>query len=306
MQGRWTVLKVGQRAEFLSECVYDPSAESFGSVTEVCEDPRFSVEINNKSGVYGGLYYNKAEGRTFSYDSSTAFADKLCRLRLEELSSKIVFAVYDVDYGHSTNVCDKMNSRGAFNSSGGARFAATLAGGVVVVGVIVTAVIVVVLASGPNSKYTTSGTEERPEITEKNMRGTSGLTMVVPEFRTAATPPALNTKSTTEEYTGEDTEAPFTESETTEVETTTRPPTTKQNNPWIKELQRIICTVSTKLNAPLERRVYSMCHMVFYDSLYKEGPTSFDPTHLDPALSILVANRPPILLTQLGIGFAYK
>ncbi|KAH7942864.1 hypothetical protein HPB52_002041 [Rhipicephalus sanguineus] len=76
MKGRWTVLKAGQPTDFLSECVYDPSAESFGSVTEVCEDPSFSYEIHNKSGVYGELYYNQADGRVFSYDSLFSFIPK--------------------------------------------------------------------------------------------------------------------------------------------------------------------------------------------------------------------------------------
>ncbi|KAL3197214.1 hypothetical protein MRX96_014825 [Rhipicephalus microplus] len=36
MKGRWNTLKPGQPAAFLSECVYDPSAESFGSYSELC------------------------------------------------------------------------------------------------------------------------------------------------------------------------------------------------------------------------------------------------------------------------------
>ncbi|XP_075726043.1 uncharacterized protein LOC142767714 [Rhipicephalus microplus] len=35
MKGRWTVLKPGQPVDFLSECVHDPSAESFGNYAEV-------------------------------------------------------------------------------------------------------------------------------------------------------------------------------------------------------------------------------------------------------------------------------
>ncbi|KAH7942859.1 hypothetical protein HPB52_002036 [Rhipicephalus sanguineus] len=150
------------------------------------------------------------------------------------------------------------------HDSSGARFAATLAGGVVVVGVIVTAVIVVVLAGGPNTKYTTSGTEEHPAITEKNMRDASGLTMVVPELRTAA------------------------------------------NNPWIEFLQGLFCTFGAKPNAPLTPEMYSVCEILFYDSLYKKGPTPFDPTHLDPALSIFLGSHPTVYYSDLGIGFAYK
>ncbi|KAL1427356.1 hypothetical protein MTO96_017643 [Rhipicephalus appendiculatus] len=115
LKGRWTVLKAGQPADFLSECVYDPTTESFGSYTEVCEDSSFSAVIQYESGAYGALYYSQTDGRVFTYDNYTTFAEKICRVKLPEYTFRIGLIAYDVDYDDSTNVCDKINSRGAFN-----------------------------------------------------------------------------------------------------------------------------------------------------------------------------------------------
>ncbi|KAL1427334.1 hypothetical protein MTO96_017621 [Rhipicephalus appendiculatus] len=114
LKGRWTKLKAGQPADFLSECVYDPSAESFGSYTEVCRDPSFTVDIEYKSSVYGRLYYNRKDGRMFSFDNTTTYIEKLCRTKVQQLSFVMGVAAYDVDYDDFIDVCGSINYYGAF------------------------------------------------------------------------------------------------------------------------------------------------------------------------------------------------
>ncbi|KAL1427302.1 hypothetical protein MTO96_017591 [Rhipicephalus appendiculatus] len=109
MKGRWTVLKAGQPADFLSECVYDPSAESFGSYKEVCEDTNFRGAYHNKSGVYGMTYYNPVDGRVFSYDSNQALIDKMCRVRSQEYNFSINIFAYDVGYDYFPDVCHNVD-----------------------------------------------------------------------------------------------------------------------------------------------------------------------------------------------------
>ncbi|KAL1427357.1 hypothetical protein MTO96_017644 [Rhipicephalus appendiculatus] len=115
MKGRWNRLKDGQPAAFLSECVYDPNAESFGSYTEVCEDPSFTNGTRYKTGVYGPLYYNQSDGRTFTFDNETTHVDKLCKLKAQQWSYAFGVAAYDVDYDDFSNVCSSTNYFGNFS-----------------------------------------------------------------------------------------------------------------------------------------------------------------------------------------------
>ncbi|KAL3197211.1 hypothetical protein MRX96_014822 [Rhipicephalus microplus] len=74
MKGRWTVLEEGERAQFLSTCVHDPSAESFGEVAKVCEDPSFEPMARN-SQLYATLTYNSSH--VFAFDDEAAFKQKV-------------------------------------------------------------------------------------------------------------------------------------------------------------------------------------------------------------------------------------
>ncbi|KAL3197212.1 hypothetical protein MRX96_014823 [Rhipicephalus microplus] len=114
MKGRWSVLKPGQPADFLSECVHDPSAESFGSYTEVCENPDFSGILNYKTGVRGTLYYSRSDGRMFSYDNDTTFVEKLCRVRVLQLTFAIGVVAFDIDYDDYSTICGELNQYRAF------------------------------------------------------------------------------------------------------------------------------------------------------------------------------------------------
>ncbi|XP_075724538.1 uncharacterized protein LOC142767196 [Rhipicephalus microplus] len=105
MKGRWNTLKPGQPAAFLSECVYDPSAESFGSYSEVCNDPSFRNGTTYKTGAYGPLYYNQSDGRTFTFENVTTLVDKLCRVGLQYWPYSFGIAVYDVDYEDISKAC---------------------------------------------------------------------------------------------------------------------------------------------------------------------------------------------------------
>ncbi|KAL1427233.1 hypothetical protein MTO96_017527 [Rhipicephalus appendiculatus] len=164
------------------------------------------------------------------------------------------------------------------------------------------AVTVIALSIGSDSKDETKGTKTHAEITEKNIRDMSGLTVVVPEFRTAGTPPPLTKTSTTEKSTKTAgtpppltktsttekstkyvTESPFTYSKETDVATTPTtpgPPSTPPNrNKW----ERLLCTIGSKLSKPDMIPYDTLCDYLFYDSVYKNGPEKFDPKNIDVA-----------------------
>ncbi|KAL1427303.1 hypothetical protein MTO96_017592 [Rhipicephalus appendiculatus] len=114
MKGRWTVLQAGQPADFLSQCVHDPKAESFGSYAEVCENPDFSRDIEYKTQVRGSAFRRQSDGQMFSYDNSSTLVEKLCRIRVLQLSFTFGIAAFDVDYDDFGNVCNALNRFGAF------------------------------------------------------------------------------------------------------------------------------------------------------------------------------------------------
>lgn len=105
MKGRWSVLKSGQPADFLSECKHDPMAESFGSYAEVCKEKDFEVVGQPKSGVLGTLYRSKSDDRVFSFDNQAVLVEKLCRVRAQQLSFAFGILAYDVDYDDFEDVC---------------------------------------------------------------------------------------------------------------------------------------------------------------------------------------------------------
>ncbi|KAL3197241.1 hypothetical protein MRX96_014849 [Rhipicephalus microplus] len=115
MKGRWNTLKPGQPAAFLSECVYDPTAESFGSYTAVCKLPDFKNGSQYKTGVYGPLYYNESDHRTFTFDNEITYVDKICKVRAQQWSYAFGVAAYDVDYDDFSNVCSSTNYFGKFS-----------------------------------------------------------------------------------------------------------------------------------------------------------------------------------------------
>ncbi|KAL1427360.1 hypothetical protein MTO96_017647 [Rhipicephalus appendiculatus] len=161
---------------------------------------------------------------------------------------------------------------------GGPRVAAVVIGVMILLAIIVMAVMVIVLASGSSSNVQTTGSDEQPDITEKN----------------------ASTRKETTEHTTEDTETPF-PGEITDVytkRTTTELPTTRaKKDTWAG----LICTIGTKLSAPEILPDDRWCNYLFYDSVYKNGPG-----HLDPALSIFMDHLSKYNATALGIGFAYK
>lgn len=114
MKGRWTVLKAGEPADFLSKCAHDPEADSFGSYAEVCENPEFSSDIKYMTGIRGSAFHRQSDGKMFSYDNSSTLVGKLCRVRVSQLSFAFGIVAFDVDYDDVGNVCSKLNRYGAF------------------------------------------------------------------------------------------------------------------------------------------------------------------------------------------------
>ncbi|KAL3202364.1 hypothetical protein MRX96_042529 [Rhipicephalus microplus] len=114
MKGRWTKLKAGQPVDFLSECEYEPSAESFGRYADTCEDPSFSNVTYYKSGVHGSLYYNKEDGRILAFENNTDIVQKFCGLRAQHLTFAYGVVAYDVDYEDYSDDCDSVSVLGKF------------------------------------------------------------------------------------------------------------------------------------------------------------------------------------------------
>ncbi|KAL1427317.1 hypothetical protein MTO96_017605 [Rhipicephalus appendiculatus] len=112
MKGRWTVLEEGESPDFLSRCVYDPSAESFGDVAKVCQDDSFKTTLNDLL-VYSILTYNSSH--LFAFDDEAAFKEKLCRLKGDHLRLEFGIAVFDLEYEDFSNACDFANTHGAFS-----------------------------------------------------------------------------------------------------------------------------------------------------------------------------------------------
>ncbi|KAL1427361.1 hypothetical protein MTO96_017648 [Rhipicephalus appendiculatus] len=128
---------------------------------------------------------------------------------------------------------------------GGPRVVTAVIGVMILLGIIVMAVVAITLASGSSSNVKTTWSDEQPDITEKNVRGGSAMTVIVPEFRVPSTPPPLRTKSTTQESTKKETTEETTEEDTRS--TTTELPTTRaKKDTWAG----LICTIGTKLSAP--------------------------------------------------------
>ncbi|KAL1427328.1 hypothetical protein MTO96_017616 [Rhipicephalus appendiculatus] len=78
--------------------------------------------------------------------------------------------------------------------------------------------------------------------------------------------------------------------------------TQPKNDVWFG----LLCTIGTKLTDPKMLPDDKVCSYLFYDSVYKKGPTPFDPNNVDPALSIFLDGGKKLPRTRLGIAFAYK
>ncbi|KAH6943600.1 hypothetical protein HPB50_024787 [Hyalomma asiaticum] len=164
---------------------------------------------------------------------------------------------------------------------------------------------------GFNSNEQTAGTEERSEIAETKQRDENGPTVIVPEFRTNVAPPTrtqrpLTTKPTVEEDTEVTTEEPMTTSGTSIQErwptVAPVPAKPRKKDTWVG----LLCTVGIGLVGPDMLPDDGVCDYLFYDSVYKHGPVTFDPNNADPALSTFLAERKNHPHTVFGIGFAYR
>ncbi|KAL1427102.1 hypothetical protein MTO96_017710 [Rhipicephalus appendiculatus] len=67
--------------------------------------------------------------------------------------------------------------------SGGPRVATVVIGVMILLAIIVMAATMIVLASGSRSNDKITSNDERPDMTEQNMRTGGGMTVIVPEFR---------------------------------------------------------------------------------------------------------------------------
>ncbi|KAH8037936.1 hypothetical protein HPB51_019288 [Rhipicephalus microplus] len=116
LKGRWNVLRSGGKVDFFERCVSDPSANSFGSYTEVCPGRRSgdkTVYQMTYSMDHVSTLCNAADSqRVFTYDNEDALAVKLCFVRNDFPDLKFGVAVYDIDYDDHENECASLNRFG--------------------------------------------------------------------------------------------------------------------------------------------------------------------------------------------------
>ncbi|XP_070380445.1 uncharacterized protein [Dermacentor albipictus] len=115
MKGRWTVLDAGDSPGFLSRCVYDPAAESFGSYAEVCNDPKFGQEYNYSLQLHAAQFYSATDRRLLSFDDEVALGQKLCTIKAQHTSIDIGIAAFDLDYEDFSNACASTSWGGRFS-----------------------------------------------------------------------------------------------------------------------------------------------------------------------------------------------
>ncbi|KAL1427310.1 hypothetical protein MTO96_017598 [Rhipicephalus appendiculatus] len=122
-------------------------------------------------------------------------------------------------------------------------------------------VAVVTLTDDSDTKDEVADTEEPPAITERDLGEVREVTAIIPEVRTPV--------------------APITTWSRPVPPTTTLPTTeTPKKDTWVG----LLCTIGTKLTNPQMIPDDDVCDYLIYDSVYKKGPTPFDPNNVDPSL----------------------
>ncbi|KAL1427311.1 hypothetical protein MTO96_017599 [Rhipicephalus appendiculatus] len=104
MKGRFTVLKPRQPLDFLSECEHDPQQRSFGSYTEICNDGAFREDVHYKTKVRGTIFHSTVQNLLFSFDTGTTLVEKLCSIRVLQVTFPIGVVAFDIDYDDFGNI----------------------------------------------------------------------------------------------------------------------------------------------------------------------------------------------------------
>nr|XP_054924200.1 uncharacterized protein LOC129383602 [Dermacentor andersoni] len=118
MKGRWTVPLSSDKVDFFSRCLSDPTANSFGSYTEVC--PRTSSEPGDKNRTQftysdqhcAMITYIPSINRAFVYDNEEGLAVKLCSAKSDYPELKFGIAAFDIEYDDYDNKCASLNMYG--------------------------------------------------------------------------------------------------------------------------------------------------------------------------------------------------
>ncbi|XP_077490957.1 uncharacterized protein LOC144101697 [Amblyomma americanum] len=115
MKGRWTMaLPVQGFDDFLSGCLHDASAPSFGSYAEICRNPDFLQ--GRYSDKYDAILASHGTAKVlFAYDNEVGLCRKLCRVKSQRLLLPFGIAVYDLDYDDFSNTCSETNKYGPFS-----------------------------------------------------------------------------------------------------------------------------------------------------------------------------------------------
>ncbi|XP_077515012.1 uncharacterized protein LOC144125484 [Amblyomma americanum] len=115
MKGRWTrTLPVQGPSDFLSGCVHNTSAPSFGRYSEICRNPKY-LQRSYSQTHDAILAVHDTDNVLFAYDNEVGLCRKLCAVKGTHSGVRFGIAVYDLEYEDFSNACGVFNKYGAFS-----------------------------------------------------------------------------------------------------------------------------------------------------------------------------------------------
>ncbi|XP_077491665.1 uncharacterized protein LOC144102229 [Amblyomma americanum] len=115
MKGRWTrTLPVQGPSDFLSGCVHNTSAPSFGRYSEICRNPKYRQRSYSQTHD-AILAVHDTDNVLFAYDNEVGLCKKLCAVKGQHSGVRFGIAVYDLEYEDFSNACGAFNKYGAFS-----------------------------------------------------------------------------------------------------------------------------------------------------------------------------------------------
>ncbi|XP_077485926.1 uncharacterized protein LOC144097000 [Amblyomma americanum] len=115
MKGRWTMtLPVQGLDDFLSGCVHNATAPSFGRYSEICRNPNY-LQRSYSQAHDAILAVHDTDNLLFAYDNEVGLCRKLCTVKARQSALHFGIAVYDTEYEDFLNSCGAFNKYGAFS-----------------------------------------------------------------------------------------------------------------------------------------------------------------------------------------------
>ncbi|KAL3185815.1 hypothetical protein MRX96_028701 [Rhipicephalus microplus] len=111
MKGRWSTLRPTSRVEIFSPCEKGTAGPFFGSYTDICNTPSFTVNVLYEAQRYAMRTFDPGTRHMFVYDDEQVLCRKLCLVKANHTNVPFGVAIYDVDYEDADNACPHLNLR---------------------------------------------------------------------------------------------------------------------------------------------------------------------------------------------------